>query len=70
MLKRYRFVERCSREQAMGYAGIARNGGIPVTQIDVSPYVGKTHDERRYLNSPSIMAAVREYVMWDELYAD
>jgi hypothetical protein len=68
-LKRYRFVDRCEKPAAMGYSGIY---GMPmlgtaatqIRQMNVSGIVGKSHDERRYLHSETIMQEVRQVVLF------
>jgi len=64
ILKRYGIIDRCQRhEMAMGYVGMAGNG-ISAQQMNVSRYIGKSHDERLYLNSSAIMGTIRPYVFW------
>jgi hypothetical protein len=67
VLKRYDIIDRCRRhEMAMGYAGIANDGGIGAMELNVSGYIGRSHDERRYLHSSAIMNTIRPYVWWQE----
>jgi len=54
-LRWYRFVYRCEKPEALGRWGIADHwlgdGSERVEQWDVSPVIGRTHDEDAYLGS-------------------
>lgn len=53
VLARYRMIDRCEKPQALGYVGIAPASlGVwadRVSQRDLAPSIGKTHDENAYL---------------------
>jgi hypothetical protein len=63
-LKRYRFVERCARPQALGYRGLYVDDHpvlfARVAQQNVSGWVGKTHAEMSYWRSPDLVDSIRE----------
>lgn len=62
-LKHYRAIDKCTRPQAIGHAGIVGLGWLDtskITQRDISAIVGRSHDEQRYFHSPSIMGQTRE----------
>jgi hypothetical protein len=60
-LKHYRWIDRCTRPEALGYWGLAGmqclgNNRAKVQQQDVCCWVGSVHSGCTYLYSPSIMA--------------
>jgi hypothetical protein len=68
-LKWFRFVDRCARPEALGYHGAGRltaAAAAKVRELDASPIVGKQHNWRPYLLSPSIIEATRPYVWFDD----
>jgi hypothetical protein len=68
VLRRYRLISPTSDPQALGATGLVgldRLGPLAerVHQYDVSAEAGRTHDERRYLNS-SYFPQLRDYLLW------
>jgi hypothetical protein len=63
-LKWYRFVEKCSKPSALGHLGLARSGTVSsnYSQKNVSHVVGKSHDEYKYLGSPSITGWIADQI--------
>lgn len=59
-LKRYRFIDRCSRPEALGYWGVAGidylgSDKAKIEQVDVCCVVGKVHSDCTYIYSSNIM---------------
>lgn len=59
-LKYYRFLDRCTRPEALGYWGVAGidclgSNRAKIAQQDVCCFVGSVHSDCSYLNNSSIM---------------
>ena len=72
ILKRYRFISRCERPEALGYSGMACPGQLGdalqrIRQQDVCCIVGNEHDSTRYFCSAFLMATVRRYASYEPL---
>ncbi len=73
ILKHYQLVEPgiLNRIQALGYTGLRSpldpETATRVRQLDVSRFVGRTHDELRYIESSTIFGRVRRYVLWEPI---
>jgi len=65
VLQRYRFVEKRSKPAALGYTGmyLDEDVAISIDQSNVCCLVGRSHDEDRYLNSPSIVEEARQALL-------
>jgi pimeloyl-ACP methyl ester carboxylesterase len=68
-LRRFSIVETAYHPSAMGYNGIPNVGALGpaasrIRQYEVSRAVGRSHDEYRYLNSPTLVALVAENALW------
>jgi hypothetical protein len=61
-LKRFRFVDPCTRATALGFTGIYAGGlgeaANRVEQLDVASWVGKTHDQLQYWYSSVILGEI------------
>lgn len=69
ILRMYRFVERRSRPQALGYTAFPwlselGEDASRIEQQNVSPQIGKNHDMRMYFASPEVMSELRRCVLW------
>jgi hypothetical protein len=62
VLKRYKFVEKRSKPQALGYTGMHIEEGVEtwIDQRDVCCLIGKTHAEEDYFSSAEITDEARE----------
>jgi hypothetical protein len=71
VLKRYEVLyHRRSSRQALGYTGLAVHCLPPVDaakvrQIDACCQIGKEHGIENYYCSPSLVAAMREYLLFE-----
>lgn len=65
VLKRYRVVEQDGRIEALGYTGFHYRapGGEKIRQFDAQGYIGRSHDETRYLSCEPIKAMLRSHVV-------
>jgi hypothetical protein len=68
-LRMYRFVERRSRPQALGYTAFPwlselGEDASRIEQQNVSPQIGNNHDMRAYFASPEVMDELRRCVLW------
>jgi hypothetical protein len=74
VLARYRFLDKCSDADAVGYSGIYGRNLLPpevnsrIEEVNVSNIVGGTHDWRSYLYSQWIQDRTREYILWHSLF--
>ena len=61
-LKRYKYIEKHARPDALGYTGmrVDDSQGAWIIQRDVCPVVGKSHAQVRYFNSTIVTDQVRE----------
>ena len=69
ILRMYRFVERRSRPQALGYSAcpwLSELGkdASRVEQQNVCPQIGNNHDVRVYFASSKVMSELRRCVLW------
>ncbi|MBI3464092.1 MAG: hypothetical protein HY000_13700 [Planctomycetes bacterium] len=62
VLKRYRFLDP-SRPQALGYTGMVWTAAAAgrVTQIDVTSWLGRSHQAEDYLNTPALVRRMLPY---------
>ena len=73
ILARYRWIDRCSNPEAVGYAGIFGRNLLPpdvnarIEEVNVSNIVGSSHSMRCYLYSLYIQNRTRDYALWHEL---
>jgi hypothetical protein len=63
-LKRYHFVEKCTKPTAMGYTGVVGESSLGeaverIRECNVTGIIGKTHDSYGYLASERIMGEIR-----------
>lgn len=69
ILRMYRFVDRHSRPQALGYSALPRLSELGedasrIEQQNVCPQIGNNHNMRAYFASPEVMDEVRQCVLW------
>jgi hypothetical protein len=69
VLKRYRFVSRCSRPSALGYTGIPSvkrlgEAGERFAERDACCSIGKSHHWSGYLCSPRLADDLERYALW------
>ncbi len=69
ILRMYRFVDRRSRPQALGYSALPRLSELGedasrIEQQDVCPQIGNNHDMRAYFASPAVMDELRPCILW------
>jgi pimeloyl-ACP methyl ester carboxylesterase len=67
LLKRYRIVNRDRSSPALGLVGLLlpnAESAANVTQWEVSHIVRRAHNWYRYIESPEIMSAIAEYVLY------
>jgi hypothetical protein len=73
ILSRYRWIDRCSRPEAVGHSGIYGRNMLPpdvnarIEEVNVSNIVGDEHNWRPYLYSPYIQDRTRDYILWHQL---
>jgi hypothetical protein len=74
VLARYRFLDKCSDADAVGYSGIYGRNLLPpdvnsrIEERNVTNIVGGTHDWRAYLYSQWIQDHTRDYILWHPLF--
>jgi hypothetical protein len=63
VLKRYRFLDP-SRPQALGYTGMVWTPAATgrVTQVDVTSWLGRSHQAEDYLNTPALVRRMVRYL--------
>lgn len=69
VLKRYRFLDRSSRQEAVGFVGLTisdRQLARKIQQIDASHLVGKVHHWHQHFESPTIMASIAPIALFKE----
>ena len=74
VLKRYgKLYCRCARRgpQALGYTGLATNGGLSadrdrIEQYNASAFVGRHHAWRPYVYTPQLMSLIREETLGEK----
>lgn len=67
LLRRYRIVNRDRSSPALGLVGLLvpnAENAANVTQWEVSHLIGRAHNWYRYVESPEIMSAIAEYVLY------
>jgi hypothetical protein len=74
VLRRYRYIERGARPQALGYTGAIfcdDAGELPgyVDQTNVACYLGKEHSFMSYLCAPAVADMAAPYVLFEPLNA-
>lgn len=70
-LRFYRFIDPCTRSEALGYTGISPaslgSGGARVFQRNVSGLVGREHNSRTYAGLEAIMGDARRHLLWQTI---
>jgi hypothetical protein len=72
VLKRYRFLDTCTRPEAMGFVGVAGrsrllDGGARLDEFDVCCTLGITHDADAYFGSHFLVRKMQRYVFWEPI---
>jgi hypothetical protein len=67
VLKRFRFIDPCSRPEALGYTGLGSPSSLDgeglFEQQNTSGTIGRSHSSYDYLHSPSLMDATRSVLL-------
>jgi len=64
-LRRYYWLDKRNPQNALGFSGYCQHQLDPlVHQVDISPYIGRSHDIQRYFASRQIVSMVRDNVLW------
>ncbi|MEX2175538.1 MAG: hypothetical protein WD872_14340 [Pirellulaceae bacterium] len=72
VLRRYRFVEKCSNPVALGYSGLVGRNLLSeeqnrrIEEMNVVHLVDDSHEMPRYLYSTPIIERTREIVLWPQ----
>jgi hypothetical protein len=65
ILRRYYWLEKKDRQDALGYVGFASQPLSPlVEQFNVSNMIGKSHDIQRYFSTSKVVAMLRDNALW------
>jgi hypothetical protein len=65
ILRRYYLLDKNNRQDALGFSGFCRQRFAPVVQqVNVSPYIGRSHDIQRYFSNHKLVSLVRDNVLW------
>ena len=65
ILRRYFWLEKSNRQDALGFAGFYSEPITPiVNQLNVANIVGKSHDIERYFSQKRVVTLLRENALW------
>jgi predicted esterase len=65
ILRRYFWLEKSNRQEALGFAGFRPRPLAPViNQLNVANIVGRSHDIQRYFSQERVVTMLRENSLW------
>ena len=65
VLRRYFWLEKRDRQDALGFAGFCPRPIAPiVNELNVAPIVGRTHDVERYFSENRVVTLLLENALW------